>query len=438
MTYSMTSSPTSRRRLGLVFWIVLLDIVSFSLLLPVLPYFALSLGASASEVGALTGLYALCQFIGAPLIGRASDSVGRKPLFLLDIFGNFVGFIILAFAGALWVVFLARILAGFVAANVPLAQAYIADVTSPEERSAALGIIGAAFGLGFTIGPALGGVVNANGGFAATALASAALCAVNFLLIALLLPESAPNAAGLKTYLTARISGEKQNDDNDDNNNDDALTTTRARILSLPDLGALLQKYAARRDMATLLIFWAGFSVAFAMFQQNIALFNKFHLNLTARETGYVFAWIGVLVSLMQGVFLRILTRRFSDEALLGVAAPVMVVSLAAWALTPNVWALAVALVPLSFAASTLITVSNSLITKASARGDTGGAMGIAGAIDNSSRFLTAFVGGVLIERVGTFAPGALAALAMALTIAWFLYARRSLENAERNARETA
>ena len=426
MTYSATSAPPTGRRLGLVFWIVFLDIVSFSLLLPVLPYFALSLGASASEVGALTGLYALCQFIGAPLIGRASDTIGRKPMFLLDLFGNCIGFVILAFAGSLWVVFLARILAGFVAANVPLAQAYIADVTSAEERSAALGVIGAAFGLGFTIGPALGGILSAKGGYAAAALASAGLCAVNFLLIALRLPESAPNAVGLKAYFSARSQDETLS--NEDATRDDS----RLRVLPLPDLGALLQKYATGRDMATILVFWAGFSVAFAMFQQNIALFNKFHLNLTARETGYVFAWIGVLVALMQGVFLRLLARRYSDETLLRIAAPVMVVSLAAWALTPNVWALALALVPLSFAASVLITVANSLITKASARSDTGGAMGIAGAIDNSSRFLTAFVGGVLIERVGTLAPGALAALVMTLTIAWFFYARRSSGNAER------
>jgi DHA1 family tetracycline resistance protein-like MFS transporter len=155
------------------------------------------------------------------------------------------------------------------------------------------------------------------------------------------------------------------------------------------------------------------------MFQQNIALFNKYRLNLTARETGYIFAWIGILVSLMQGILLRILTRHYSDEQLLKTSAPMMLCSLVAWAFTPSVLALAVILVPLCFAASTLITVVNSLLTKSVAPDDVGGTMGIAGAVDNSTRFITAFAGGLLIQRIGTFAPGACAAAVMLFVLLW-------------------
>lgn len=382
----------SKPRLGLIFCIVLLDIISFSLLLPVLPYYASSLGATPTHIGFLTGLYALCQFIGAPIIGRLSDKIGRKPMFLLDIAGNIIGFLILASASSLWMLFLARIIAGFVSANVPIAQAYISDVTPPGERSKALGLIGAAFGLGFTIGPALGGILSKNG-YAAPALVSAGICAVNFLLIFAFLPESV-------TRDSAKI-------------DNDAMPT-------LVDT-ALLQRLFSIPRTASLLVFWAGFSVAFAMFQQNIALFNKYHLNLSVRETSYVFVWIGILVSLMQGVFLRILTRHYSDEALLNISAPVMVLSLAAWAFVPNIIALSLVLVPLSFAASTLITVINSLITKATARADIGGAMGVAGAIDNSTRFATAFAGGFLIQTIGTFSPGVIAALVMAFFTVWII-----------------
>lgn len=380
----------SQPRLGLTFFIVLLDIISFSLLLPVLPYYAGSLGATPTQVGLLTGLYALCQFIGAPIIGRLSDTIGRKPLFLLDIAGNAIGFVILASASSLWMLFVARIIAGCVAANIPLAQAYISDVTTPEKRSEALGIIGAAFGLGFTIGPAVGGILSQKG-YALPALVSAGLCVVNFIVIALFLPES-------RKKIQAQVVPDNPT--------------------LLVDF-ALLKRLLGSPQIASLLIFWAGFSIAFAMFQQNIALFNKYRLNLTARETGYIFAWIGILVSLMQGVLLRILTRYFSDEQLLKISAPIMLCSLVAWAFTPSVLVLAIILVPLCFAASTLITVVNSLLTKSVTPDDVGGTMGIAGAVDNSTRFITAFAGGLLIQRVGTFAPGACAAGVMLFVLLW-------------------
>ncbi len=394
----------AKPRLGIIFLVVLLDIISFSLLLPVLPYYATALGATPTQVGMLTGLYALCQFVGAPIIGRMSDNVGRKPMFLVDIAGNAIGFLVLASASSLWMLFLARFIAGCVAANIPVAQAYISDVTTKEQRSSALGLIGAAFGLGFTIGPALGGILSKNG-YALPALVSAGLCAINFAVIAFFLPESKVIAKG-----EARIAAKETLHDRE--------TISQQPIFDF----TLVRRLFTNVQIAPLLVFWTGFSFAFAMFQQNIALFNKYHLNLSARETGYVFAWIGVLVSLMQGVFLRILTRHCSDETLLKIAAPAMLLSLAVWAFTPTLVVLLVVLVPLSFAASTLITVVNSLLTKAAAHEEIGGTMGIAGAIDNSTRFVTAFAGGMLIQRVGTFAPGAVAATTMLIMLAWMIF----------------
>jgi DHA1 family tetracycline resistance protein-like MFS transporter len=385
-------------RLGLVFLLVLIDIIGFSLLLPVLPYYASNLGASPSQIGVLTGLYALCQFLGTPVLARLSDRFGRKPIFLLDIAGNVLGFLILGFATSLWMLFLARLIAGLVAANVPIAQAYIADVTTDTDRSKSLGIIGAAFGLGFTIGPALGGILSRSGGFALPAFVSAGLGILNFLLVATLLPES--------------VSKEQRE------RNQAKPIAQFSDMLDIAELQRLLTKPL----IAAMLIFWVGFSFAFALFQQNITLFNKIHLNLSARESGYVFAYIGILVALMQGVILRPLTSRFSDAQLLGASVPLMALSLGLWAFAPNLTVLLIAIAPLSFAASTLITVVNSMLTKSVPTPDVGGIMGLSGAVDNSTRFITAFAGGVLIERVGTFAPGAIAALIMLLLFVWSLF----------------
>ncbi|MCU0427897.1 MAG: MFS transporter [Candidatus Kapabacteria bacterium] len=394
----------TRPRLGLIFLIVLVDIISFSMLVPVLPYLALSLGASTEQAGLLTGLYALCQFVGAPILGRLSDTFGRKPMFLLDIAANIIGFVILASANSLWMLFLARFIAGCMSANIPIAQAYIADITTPENRSNAIGILGAAFGLGFTIGPAFGGILSKYG-YTYPALLSALLCVVNFLIIILFLPESV----------------HKHNAEAPLNELDDRKGSPVRSFVppsrSLVDI-SLIRRIAGDSRIATLLVFWVTFSIAFAMFQQNIALFNKLHLNLTPKETGFIFTWIGVLVFAMQAGVLRLMTKRFSDEQLILLSAPLLALSLLIWAFAPSWLVLVLLLVPLCFAASTLITVINSMLTKLVAPADVGGAMGIAGAIDNSTRFITAFSGGVLLQRIGTFAPGIVAALVMGLGIA--------------------
>jgi MFS transporter, DHA1 family, tetracycline resistance protein len=389
---SNTNPPA---RLGIIFCVVLLDILSFSLLVPVLPYYALSLGATPTEVGILTGLYALCQFVGAPIMGRLSDRFGRKPMLLLDIAGSVTGFMLLGFASSLWMVFVARIIAGLVAANVPIAQAYISDVTSSEERSKAIALVGAAFGIAFTIGPAVGGMLSKNG-YALPAFVSAGVAFVNAGVIVLFLPESVSPEKREQSRIEAGTS-----------------TISIAEFFGIHSLGT----YLTIPRITALLLFWAGFSVAFAMFQQNVALFNKLQLQLSARETGYVFAYIGVIVSVMQGVVLRLLTKRFSDAVLARFAAPVLALSLVAWAFAPNLTVLLLALAPLSIAASTLITVVSSMLTKSVPAGDTGGIMGIAGAVDNGTRFLTAFAGGVLMQRVGTFAPGVVGAVVMLLAV---------------------
>ena len=407
----------ARPRLGLVFVIVLVDIISFSLLVPVLPYYALSLGASPTQVGLLTGLYALCQFVGAPIIGRLSDSFGRKPMFLVDIGANILGFLILASANTLWMLFLARFIAGCMAANIPIAQAYISDITPPEKRSNALGLLGAAFGLGFTIGPALGGILSKNG-YAVPALLSAVLCTLNFLIILLFLPESLPKKRSEQIIL--HTSSEQEN------------TAVETQARSLIDLH-LIKHMTSSPRIAGLLIFWAAFSFAFAMFQQNIALFNKLHLNLTASQTGFIFTWIGILVFVMQSGVLRLLTKHFSDEQLVLISTPLLIFSLGVWAFSPSWIVLAIILIPLCFAASTLITVVNSMLSKSVAPTEVGGAMGIAGAIDNSTRFITAFSGGLLIQRLGTFAPGMVAALVMIFAGVFLRFARHGVALVDEN-----
>src|ERR1700732_588854 len=162
-------------------------------MIPLLPFYAEKLGASAEQVGWLIGIYAACQLFSGPLLGRMSDHTGRKPLLLVSQAGTFAGFLIAAFAPSLWILFVARAIDGCTAGNLSLAQAYISDVTEPKDRAKSFGIIGIAFGLGFLIGPAISGFL-ARYDYKYPIFAAAALSATSILATSLLLPSVKPGS----------------------------------------------------------------------------------------------------------------------------------------------------------------------------------------------------------------------------------------------------
>src|SRR5713226_1770672 len=143
-----------------IFLIVCVDVLGLTLMLPLLPFYAEHLGASPTAVGLLVSTYAVCQLVAGPMLGRMSDRVGRRPLLLVSQIGTLIGFLILAFANSLWLVFLSRVIDGLTAGNLSLAQAYISDVTKPEERAKSFALIGIAFGLGFLVGPGISGFLS--------------------------------------------------------------------------------------------------------------------------------------------------------------------------------------------------------------------------------------------------------------------------------------
>jgi len=174
---------------AIIFFTVFLDLIGFGIVLPLLPSYAAQHQVSDAAVGALVASFSLMQFIFAPIWGRLSDRVGRRPILLVGLAGSAISYLIFAFAGGFWTLLLSRVVAGGMGATVNVAQAYLADVTPLERRTKAMGLIGAAFGLGFVVGPALGGI-SSRWGDSAPGLVASALTGANFLLAAWRLPES--------------------------------------------------------------------------------------------------------------------------------------------------------------------------------------------------------------------------------------------------------
>ncbi|MBN1205225.1 MAG: MFS transporter [Myxococcaceae bacterium] len=188
----MEEGPARRASLRVVFGIVTLDLIGFGILIPQLGVYGVKFGASPFTAGLLLSVYSLMQLLFAPLLGRLSDRYGRRPVLLLSLAGSMASYLLFAFAWSLPLLFMARILDGVSGGNIATAQAYVADITRPEERARGMGLIGAAFGLGFVLGPALGGVLGAWGGNLAIGLFAAGLAGLNLVFTFLFLPESRP------------------------------------------------------------------------------------------------------------------------------------------------------------------------------------------------------------------------------------------------------
>jgi MFS family permease len=178
-----------------IFLIVVVDILGMTIMFPLLPFYAEHLGAGPLGAGLLISVYAVCQLFGGPLLGRLSDHTGRKPLLVVSQIGTLFGLTLLAFTNTLWVVFLSRVIDGLTAGNISLAQAYIADVTKPEERTRSFAVIGIAFGVGFLIGPAVSGYL-AQFGYQYPVYAAMALSATSILTTIVMLPGHKPAGNG--------------------------------------------------------------------------------------------------------------------------------------------------------------------------------------------------------------------------------------------------
>ena len=373
------------KQLFSVFLIVFIDLLGFSLILPLLPYYADTFGSNEFVTGLLVASYAAMQLVGAPILGRLSDRYGRRPILLVSIFGTFVGFLLLGFANSLWMLFASRILDGFTGGNLSVAQAYIADVTDEKNRSKGLGMVGAAFGLGFIIGPVTGGFLS-QWGYALPAFVAAALAFINLALVAVWLPES--------------LTAEKRA----------AMPQKQPPVT----LDALLQ--ALRRPFTgSLLITRFFFGLAFAIFQTIFALYALKKFQLDARDTGLVLTYVGVLSVFVQGFLIGRLTQRFREDVLIPVAVVIMTLSLLGWAFVPSVFWLLVILTPTAMAGGVLNTILASTLTKAVQAQEVGGILGLAASIESLTRVIAPTLGGALLGGLGTWAPGLFSGLLLAV-----------------------
>lgn len=368
----MPSATGTRSPLLPIFLIVLVDVLGLTIILPLLPFYAEHFGASATVVGLLISAYALCQLIAGPVLGRMSDHMGRKPLLIVSQLGTLVGFLILAWSTSLWMVFLARVIDGLTAGNLSLAQAQISDVTEPENRARAFGIIGIAFGVGFLIGPAISGFL-AQYNPQYPIFAAAFLSASSVVCTATLLQKVTPHA-------------------------DDGDSGPAGKRLGIFEWSAYSQ-YFARPELGRLLLQFFFFAFSFAMLMSGFALFAERRYHYGVKEVGYVFAWVGFLGIILQGSAMRPLVKKFGEQKLVwtGFAGNMVGYGLLAWSRT----------LPQLLAATTVSSYGNgvlrpsvtALITHQAGRREQGVVLGLTQSLTSISQIIAPIMAGAMIQR---------------------------------------
>jgi MFS family permease len=398
-----------------IFLIVVVDVLGLTIMLPLLPFYAESFGASATVVGLLVSTYALCQLVAGPVLGQLSDHVGRKPVLTVSQIGTFLGFLVLAWAPNLFVVFLARVVDGLTAGNLTIAQAYISDVTAPKERARAFAVIGIAFGIGFLIGPGASGYLTKHYGYHVPILCAAALSLLSILGTTFLLPAVPPHPEGIQAANAAQEI--------------EAPVAPGGKRLKVLDWGIYLQ-YFKKPVLGGMLAEFFLFTFAFATFTGGFALFAERRFvwhgaPFGPKEVGYVFMYSGFLGIFVQGAMRQgALLKRVGEVRLVTAGFLLAAVGYAILGFSAGIAVLLVAASLSSFGNGVLRPALTSLITQQVSRAEQGVVLGLNQSLLSVAQIVGPAIAGALIDRGHLTLWALWAALIMGIALVLNLRAR--------------
>lgn len=384
----------SKSALSLIFLTVFIDLLGFGILIPILPVFAIKiLGVDETAIGVTIAIYSFTQFFFNPIFGKLSDKFGRRPLIVISLLLNAIGYILFAFTHSFWMLLTSRIIAGIGGSSIGVAQAFIADVTTREERSKGMGLIGAAFGLGFVFGPLIGGLLSEYG-YMVTGFASAGFSMLAFVLTLILLPES--------------------------NLNRTAAALNKRKILDV----AAIKKIFQKPDLALLITLFLMLTFSVANIYGTFALLGFKIYNFTDRQNGYMFGIVGLSSAIVQGGLLRTASKYFSQRKLITFGSLFMMIGLFLIPFGGSFLGLALIVILLSIGTGSLQPTLLSLISEVTPDAEQGVTLGINQSFSALGRVLGPLWGGFAFEFLGyqfPFITGGIFALFIFLLSIFYL-----------------
>lgn len=396
LAQSPVAAPPSKGALGLIFATIFLDLLGVGILVPVIPFLVRQFDSDALTVGLLALSFSAAQFVCAPALGVFSDRYGRRPVLLLSLLGTAAGYFLFGMAGSLLLLFIARLIDGATGGNISAAQAYIADITPPQDRAKNFGLVGAAFGLGFIIGPALGGLL-ANISLSAPAYAAGILTLLTVTFSYFFLPETV------------------------------GPETRRATRIAFTDVNPFTQGLAAMRrpELLPLLaaIFFLNF--AFSGLQTNFAVYTFDKLGMGPEANAMVFAYIGVIAVFMQTVVIRRLTLRFSDRALAAAGLGLMALGFLATAFAYDSLTLYLASTLTPMGSGLTTPTLTSLLSREVTSREQGWILGASQSFASLARIVGPVWAGLVYDHIGQGAPYWTGSIWLVVTLLVLAFAAR-------------
>ena len=378
----------------MIWFTVVIDLIGFGVALPVLgPYAKKHFSASGTQVGLLISAYSFAQFLFSPVLGRISDRVGRKPVIVFSLIGTAVGSLVTAMAGSLWLLFAARFFDGASGASGSVAQAAVADIAPPERRVALLGMVGAAFGVGFTIGPAIAAVAAWLGGPRAPFFVAAAISGANAVAAVIRLPETRP----------ARAAG--------------GASSVRGHGADAPTLDPVRTGARTWREGGLPVLIGVGFvsMLAFSAFEGTFSIFGTDRIGFTESGAAGAFVLIGLLISAVQGGLVGRVVKARGELPVLRSGTALIAAGLAVMAAVQSWWLLVPALVLLCLGQGMASPTMSSVAVSRIAPDRRGAVLGVQQSANALARVLGPALGGWLFDRINPSAPYVGGAIVVAL-----------------------
>ncbi len=368
--HSTTDSQKTKfnKHILIIFLIIFTEVLGFSIVLPVLPFLALSFGLNAFQVGLVLSVFSFCQLFASPITGKLSDRFGRKPLLLLSQTSTLIGFFLLGIADTVWLLIIARLVDGLLGSNMTVSQAYISDITEPQDRTKIYGYSSAVFGAGLIFGPLIGGTLSTIS-YSTPMFFSAGISLLSMILVLIFLPESLIN--------------KKEN-----------FSLKFDDIIPVNDAKRFFKDSKVRGIILTFFIY----NVGFMLFISTFPLFAEKQIQVDAQELGFYFTWIGILRVIFQSILINPIQKRFGEDKTLIMGILAMILTMITLIFSTSYFMVYIPLTFLSFGTGVSRPILTSKLTNSVKKEETGSVLGVNNALSSTGQIITPIAGGALIQ----------------------------------------
>ncbi|MFX1255913.1 MAG: MFS transporter [Promethearchaeota archaeon] len=368
------------KRLLIIFLIMFTEILGFSIVLPVLPFLALSLGLTPFLIGLIASIFSFCQLFASPITGKLSDRFGRKPVFIVSQVSTLIGFLLLGVATSAILLVASRIIDGMFGSNMTVSQAYISDITEPQERTKIYGYSSAVFGAGLIFGPSIGGILSTFN-YSIPMFFAAGITTISIVLVILFLPETV-------TERTERFS---------------------IKLDEIIPISEIKQYSKTPRVRGIIGVFFL-YNIGFMLFISNFALFAEIQFQINALEVGYYQTWIGILRVILQTFFMAFILRVFGENTTLKLGVVAMILSMLGLILAPNYLFVFLPLIFVAFGTGVCRPILTSKLTNSVVKKESGTVLGVNNSFSSIGQIITPIVGGGILEFLPAITLPALSA----------------------------